>query len=267
VLLYPLPVVYAITTNLAMSDFPVAGYTAVAVSLSLLLLACGILLLGRNVRCDSPACAAPEPRMAAPERWKAWTPVLVPVVLIAIGALVPPLQLLGNINVALLAGAATGLFLVSADARITALEKGTKNAGIILFDLCGAGALGSVIAASAFAGEMYALLSATVPALIIPFVLAVLVQTAQGSRVVTAVITSTILAETAIVGSLPEIPLILMIAAGTLLFSFVSDPYFWLIRRITGEELASVVRMYTLPLAGAGFVIFLAALFIAAFVT
>jgi GntP family gluconate:H+ symporter len=263
VLLYPLPVVYSVVTTLGLQDFPVAGYTAVAVPLSLFLLATGILLLGRGGR----GRAAGEDRsMPAQEKpgWKAWAPVLVPILLIALGALVTPLRLVGNVNIALLAGATTGLVMVSPAGRIGVLEKGTKNAGIILFDLCGAGALGSVIAASAFADEMTALLFATVPVILIPFILAVLMQTAQGSRVVTAVITATILAKTTVAETIAPVPLVLMIAAGTLLFSYVSDPYFWLIKRSTGEGLGAVMKLYTLPLAAAGLLIFAAAIVLAA---
>jgi GntP family gluconate:H+ symporter len=262
VLLYPLPVIYSVVTTMGLQDFPVAGYTAVAAPLSLFLLATGVILLWRGGRGRTAGEAISVPVQESP-RWKAWAPVLIPILLIALGALVSPLHLIGNVNIALLAGAATGVVMVSPASRIGVLEKGTKNAGIILFDLCGAGALGSVIAASAFADEMTALLFATVPVLLIPFILAVLMQTAQGSRVVTAVITATILAKTTIAETIAPIPLVLMIAAGTLLFSYVSDPYFWLIKRSTGEKLGTVVKMYTLPLAAAGLVIFAAAIVIA----
>jgi GntP family gluconate:H+ symporter len=160
------------------------------------------------------------------------------------------------VNIALVISVFVSLLLVSEGPRRLALEKGTKNAGIILLDLCGAGALGFVISASSFPDEVFALISGVLPVVVIPFVLAVLIQTAQGSRVVTAVITATILAGTDIIASIPTIPLILMISAGTLIVSYVSDPYFWLVQRSTGDSIPTVVRRFTIPLAGAGVLIF-----------
>ena len=108
--------------------------------------------------------------------------------------------------------------------------------------MCGAGALGFVIAASSFPDDVFALINGVFPVVVVPFVLAVLIQTAQGSRIVTAVITSSIVARTDIVTS------------------NVSDPYFWLIQRSTGDSIPTVVRRFTLPLAGAGVLIFCCAM-------
>ncbi len=53
-----------------------------------------------------------------------------------------------------------------------------------------------------------------------------------------------------------------MVAAGSCIVSFVTDPYFWLIHRATGDDLPTVARSYTLPLALAGIGLFLVALII-----
>jgi hypothetical protein len=46
-----------------------------------------------------------------------------------------------------------------------------------------------------------------------------------------------------------------MIAGGSCMVSFVSDPYFWLVKRFTGDETTGVINNYTLPLAGIGLII------------
>ena len=109
-----------------------------------------------------------------------------------------------------------------------------------------------MIGASTLGAEAYAALSPFLPVILVPFILAVLVQTAQGSRVVTAVITGEIIAGTGIAATVHPIPLILLISGGACIVSYVTDPYFWLVQRATGDDVAGVVKNYTLPLAAAG---------------
>jgi GntP family gluconate:H+ symporter len=136
---------------------------------------------------------------------------------------------------------------------------GAKHAGVIIFDLCGAGALGAVIGSSNLGTQAYSVLTLALPALVVPFLLAALIQTAQGSRVVTAVITGEIIAGTTIAASIHPVPLILLISGGACLFSYVTDPYFWLIQRATGDDVPTVVKNYTIPLAAIGITLFVVA--------
>jgi GntP family gluconate:H+ symporter len=139
---------------------------------------------------------------------------------------------------------------------------GAKHAGVIVFDIVGAGAIGAVIVASGIADEALLAMNGTVPVLLIPFLLAALVQTVQGSRVVTAVIVAPLLAASGLAAAIDPIPLVLMVGAGACVVSYVTDPYFWLVQRATGDPPSTVVREYTLPLAAVGFVVLGAALLI-----
>jgi GntP family gluconate:H+ symporter len=98
-----------------------------------------------------------------------------------------------------------------------------------------------------------------VPVILVPFLLAAVIETAQGSRVVTAVITAEVLAGSPAVHQIHPVPLILLIAAGACIVSYVTDPYFWLVQRTTGDDIRTVVKNYTLPVALAGVVVFLVA--------
>ncbi|MBN1194416.1 MAG: GntP family permease [Methanomicrobiaceae archaeon] len=246
VLLFPLPVAYTIVTTLETGS-AVEAYMTIAIPVSLLLLAGGTFFLRKGGKAPEQA-----PSVSETPRWKAWAPVAVPVAMIIAGSILPELHPFGNIHIALLAGAAIALVIVPADVQAVVMEKGTKNAGIIIFDLCGAGALGAVIGAGGFAAEVFSLLGTNVPAIFIPFLLAALIQTAQGSRVVTAVVTSSMIAGTSLAALVPPVPLILMIAAGTLVFSYISDPYFWLVLRTTGDTVTGTLSRFTLPQAVAG---------------
>jgi GntP family gluconate:H+ symporter len=53
-----------------------------------------------------------------------------------------------------------------------------------------------------------------------------------------------------------------MVGAGACVVSYVTDPYFWLVQRATGDTPSTVVREYTMPLAAVGFLILAAALLI-----
>jgi GntP family gluconate:H+ symporter len=259
VLLYPLPVSYAIITALARPGFSEVQYFAIAFSVSAALLAL-VLVITRRKHESGGMPEKQNTEASSVGSLKAWAPVLVPVCILMAGILVPYATILSNISIALLAGAAVALLLADHPTRLSAFEKGTRNAGIIMFDLCGAGALGSVIAASPLAETISAAVNGGFPALLVPFTLAALFQTAQGSRVVTAIATSSLLSGSALLLQVPTIPVVLMIAAGTLVVSYVTDPYFWLIKRTSCDPLFTVVKKFTLPLAFTGLILLAASI-------
>ncbi len=250
VFLYPLPVTYAITNGLQRGDFYPVSYLQAALPLSLAGLIIVAYLSGRHHACTT---GNQENEESAPARRRqAWIPVMLPVACLALGHLFTPFSILANINIALLAGLAAAVLLSPALSRVPALESGTKHAGIIILDLCGAGGLGAVVAAEGGIAAALPSLAIIFPALLVPFVIAALFQAAQGSRVVSAVITASLLAGTEIAAAIPILPLVLMTAAGCMMFSFVTDPFFWLIRRTTEERVWDVSMRYTLPLLCAG---------------
>jgi len=58
---------------------------------------------------------------------------------------------------------------------------------------------------------------------------------------------------------LPPVTLALLIASGAFVLSYVTDPYFWLIKRSTRASMRQMVRGYTLPLSLLGVASFLLA--------
>jgi GntP family gluconate:H+ symporter len=131
---------------------------------------------------------------------------------------------------------------------------------VIVFDIVGAGALGAVVVASGIADEALRAMTGAVPVLLIPFLLAALVQTVQGSRVVTSLVVAPLLAGSGVAAAIHPVPLVLMVGAGACVVSYVTDPYFWLVQRTTGDPPSVVVRNYTLPLAAIGVLVLGAAL-------
>jgi GntP family gluconate:H+ symporter len=113
-----------------------------------------------------------------------------------------------------------------------------------MLDLCGAGAFGYVIAQSGLGKEIYGL-GQMLPVLALPFIVSAVLQLAQGSRVVTAIVASQILSNYPLDGMI----LALLISSGAFMFSYFSDPYFWLIKESTGASMKDMVKGYTLPLS------------------
>ena len=265
-LIYPAPAVIPLVQSLAPDLSPV-WYDALAIPLSLVLLAVFIIVYqmwfqrrenpeeisdgsGQSIQIDP----SPEDRSFLP-----YAPFIAILLAIPVG-LALGLSHGALIQLIMLAGAGTALLLAPPGARAGGLQRGTKHAGIIIFDICGAGALAGVILASGFSETALGQITAVVPVLLVPFVLASLIQTAQGSRVVTAVLAAGILAGTPVAAAIHPAALVLMVAAGCFLFSFVTDPYFWIISRATGEDISGMIRYYTLPLALCGIALYLAAL-------
>ncbi len=261
-LIYPTPVTIPLFATLSAGSSPII-YNALAIPLSLLLLGGVVLVASRTgkvsgkssrVEVSAPGSSGKPDQQNTKIHLRAWAPLL------AIAGAIPVAWLLGLspnslVQVIMLAGAVTSLVLAPAAPRLSGIQRGAKHAGVIIFDICGAGALAAVILESGFADAVLGGVSGVLPVLFTPFVIAALIQTAQGSRVVTAVITGGIMAGSPIVSSFNPLALILMIVAGSFVFSYVTDPYFWLVQKATGEGIGGVVRRYTLPLAACGFVL------------
>jgi len=191
--------------------------------------------------------------------WQAWAPFIVILLAIPASILLLGLSHIGIMNFIMLAGAVAAITLAPHEIRSRTVTNGAKHAGLIIFDICGAGALGYVIVHSGFTEQALLQMTLYLPVVLVPFIIAALLATAQGSRVTTAVITAEVLAGSVIIGAIHPIPLILLITAGSCVVSYVTDPFFWLVQRTTGDDIRTMVRNYTLPVALAGIVIFIVA--------
>lgn len=247
VLVYPAPVMLGMVETITPDLESPYRIDLLTIPLSLLIL--GVASALQKIPTSIvPSTCPPED---VPSFFRSWAPFLTILAFILVGLTLPPFHPLGNINLALLGGTAIAL-LLSSDTRIAAIGTGTKRAGIIIFDLCGAGALGGVIAASTFPQVAFETLSGMFPVMLLPFILAAIIQAAQGSRTVSALVTAQILSVTTVIQSLNPLAILLLIAGGTCAISYLSDPYFWLIQRTSGGTPAEVVRYYTIPLGLAG---------------
>ena len=275
-LVYPTPVVIPLFDAFSLGMSPLL-YDALSIPISLAALA-GILLFFRmwcapgsgagsvNIPAKTDESPGGSPAPCSPVHWRAWIPFIAILVSLPVAFFVFRLSQMSVINFIMLTGAVTALVLAPQPARSLGLSQGAKHAGMIIFDISGAGALGFVIVKSGFAQAALGELTLFIPVILVPFLLAALIETAQGSRVVTAVITAEVLAGSAVVSVIHPVPLILLISAGSCIVSYVTDPFFWLVQRTTGDDVRTVVRNYTLPVALVGIFLLVVAICLEYFV-
>ena len=292
VLIFPTPVTMPILTSLA-PDYSIFNLDAITIPISLGVLVIIMLLFrflyrstketgeekdgdkgankvgytGGDINGENAESAEPirTEKTAANLKLRAWAPFIVMIVTMLAGFFIFHLSHVIIMQTIMLAGLITALALAPADIRMKSFSEGAKFAGLILFDLCAAGAIGRVIRESGLASGITDSMIPILPDILIPFIVTAIFAIAQGSRVTTAVIASEIIAASGLAATIHPIPMILMIAAGTCFVVFFTDPYFWLVQKTTGDDIKTVLKNYTLPLAVAAVIIFVVALLLTAF--
>lgn len=153
-LIYPTPVTIPLYEAFAGEISPLL-FDLVSIPLSLVVLA-GIFLYFQFVRkntiflsklsATTPPPAEAASRESEPQiHWRAWAPFIAILLAIPISLLVLNLSHTSMINLIMLVGAATAIVLTPHALRAQGISQGAKHAGMIIFDICGAGALGYVI--------------------------------------------------------------------------------------------------------------------------
>jgi GntP family gluconate:H+ symporter len=248
-LVYPAPGVYSAAT-----EFGVLGTEIVLLGV---LIAIPTSLVGywyaqRFCRVGAiPVSTVGEARERA-SRLRAYPPIVVPVVLIFAHLLVPipVLEFLGNPNIALLIGVSLAfLSAISSGKEKINLWTGeaVRRGGGILMVLCAGGGLGTVLGMTGLCLELCtAVIESGLPALLIPFLVAVAIQTVQGSRLVTFIVVPGLLAPILPTLGLSPVLILFSMASGTFMISHANDAYFWTVVELAGLTPAAGYRCYTL---------------------
>lgn len=221
----------------------------------------------------------------APSAVRALVPLLVPVLLMGLGSVanfpvsvseagekvllasgvwLEGLTLLGHPTLALFVGVILALALLVPRGGEQALTvwvgEGLKDAAMILLITGAGGALGAVIKASPLAEYLQSLFVGPSSAtgglgLLVLFLIAALLKTAQGSSTAALIITSTMAAPLLPVfglngywGPVPmgQVLAVLSIGAGAMVVSHVNDSYFWVVSQFASMKLTTAYRAQTL---------------------
>lgn len=188
----------------------------------------------------------------SPGRIASYAPLVVPIILILAGIFIaiPPLDFIGTPNVALMIGVILSMVLptrgISSVQIREWIEKGIRRGGVVLLDMCAGGALGATLALTG-AGQAIGnlLLGVNMPALLIPFLIAAAIQSVQGSRVVTMLVSLALVMPVMPQLGLPAEIVLFSMASGTLLISHFNDPFFWIFGDLAEMETSEILRTYT----------------------
>ncbi len=208
-----------------------------------------------------------------PAAWRAFLPILLPIVLIALnsvaslpaapfgdGAFAALLRFLGDPNTALLIGVFVAFF-VTAQVRgeeLTqdAVMRSLRIAGPIILITGAGGALGSVLRSTPITDFLEQNLALASLGIFLPFLLAAALKTAQGSSTVAIVTTAAIVAPlvgTIGLGSGVGLALTtLAIGAGAMTVSHANDSFFWVVSQFSGMDVSQAYRLQTVGSAIAG---------------
>ena len=158
------------------------------------------------------------------------------------------LAFVGNPVVALLIGLVLAVYVLLP--RVTPREKvsgwlaeAAASAGLILLITGAGGGLGQVLRDSGVGDELASAIASTgLPGVLVPFLIATLVRLAQGSGTV-AMITAASVAAPLVVGlGLSALAAALACCAGSMVFSYFNDSYFWVVTRFTGLDGVAAIK-------------------------
>jgi GntP family gluconate:H+ symporter len=197
-----------------------------------------------------------------PSTAASFMPLLVPIILILLKSIAEfptaPfgeagaqafLSFIGDPVTALLIGVILALFLVKKDvaqeARGEWMGEGIKNAAVILAITGAGGAFGSVLQASPMADFIETNLGGVNLGILLPFVLAAALKTAQGSSTVAIITSASIMAPLLATFGLNPALTVLAIGAGSMVVSHANDSYFWVVSKFSDMEVQVAYKAYT----------------------
>jgi GntP family gluconate:H+ symporter len=201
---------------------------------------------------------------ALPGLFHALSPILVPIVLMALGSIInftslelgvfeQIITVLSSPVAALLIGVLLAMSLKipksGNQSRDKLIEQGLKIAAPILLITAMGGALGSVIKELPLTEYLSAIDGLEHFGLILPFGIAALLKTAQGSSTVAIITTASIifpiLSQLGLSSELDKVWVIIAIGTGSMTVSHANDSYFWIVSQMGEIDVKTAYRYHT----------------------
>ena len=191
---------------------------------------------------------------------RAFLPVVVPVVLIAIKSFAGAGQtsvwkifsFLGEPLMALSVGVLLALTAIqSAERKNTNdwLQEAVEKAGSILVIIGAGGAFGAVLAATQIGRHFSEALPLASMGILFPFLLTSILKTAQGSSTVAIITAASIvqplLPALGFVSPDSKLLCVLAMGAGSMMISHANDAYFWVIARFEKIDMQTMLKVYS----------------------
>ncbi|WP_391207907.1 GntP family permease [Psychrobacillus sp. L4] len=202
-----------------------------------------------------------------PSTFKSFLPIILPILLIGIGSVAALtgsesgftnfLRFLGAPTVALLFGVLAAFLLLPEISEKTLsgwIGESLKEAAPILLITGAGGSFGTVIKNSGVADQLQQMdlgaLANGALFLLVPFLIAAALKTAQGSSTAALVITSSLTAPMlptlGIEGAMPLALVVMAIGAGAMTVSHVNDSYFWVVTQFSGMKVTDAYKAQTM---------------------
>jgi GntP family gluconate:H+ symporter len=201
-----------------------------------------------------------------PGPWKAFAPIFVPIALICLGSvasyptaplgdgyLYEALNFLGKPLNALLIGLGFAVLLIQGDEKLKGFARHTEkglvvSAPIILITGAG-GAFGAVLAATPLGDFLGQNLSTLGLGVIMPFIVAAALKSAQGSSTVALVTASALVApllpQLGLDSDMGRVLTVMAVGAGAMTVSHANDSYFWVVSQFSKMDVATAYRSHT----------------------
>ena len=190
------------------------------------------------------------------------SPIIVPIILMCIGSFLPYsktestflylLDLITNPNGALLAGVLISFCLKKIDFPFFIKEsifKGIKNTIPIILITGIGGSLGAIIQYVSIENYLESFTSLNVLGIIIPFLIAAVLKTAQGSSTVAIITTSTIifplLPALGLDSEMGKVWAIMALGVGSMTVSHANDSYFWIVSQMSEMDIKTAYKTHT----------------------
>lgn len=185
-----------------------------------------------------------------PSPWKAFAPILVPILLILVSNILIStgivtgmsgtiVQFFGDPIIALAIGLILAILLLTRNMTraqtLSSMEEGLKASGKLILLVGGGGVLGKIIQVSGLGKFIATSIAHTaIPAILLPFLIALLLRVIQGSGSVAMLTSASVVAP--MLSTLKLDPVFAGLAAcvGSLFFSYFNDSYFWVINESIG---------------------------------
>ncbi len=200
-----------------------------------------------------------------PKSSTSFAPILVPIILIALksitsypthpfgeGTLAAIFNFIGNPIVALLIGVFLAFNLKpkkSEDTHFNWVSSGLKEAGIIILITGAGGAFGAILQSTGIGDIIGESFSNVNLGLFLPFIIAAILKSAQGSSTVaiitTAAIMAPILESFGLGSSLGRALTVLSIGAGAMTVSHLNDSFFWVVAQFSEMNTTTALKSQT----------------------
>ncbi len=201
-----------------------------------------------------------------PSATKAFSPIFVPILLIALGSVAnfPSLPFgqetlfvffafLGKPINALIIGFFLAMRLMPALNKETLsdwMSDGLKSAALIIMITGAGGAFGQVLKQTPIAELIGSGLDEMNVSLLLPFIIAAALKTAQGSSTVAMVTTSAIIApllgDLGLGTDMGAVLAVMAVGAGAMTISHANDSYFWVVTQFSGMDVATAYKTHTM---------------------